>query len=339
MRSLLRLLVLGAGLALFASFVYRAGLEDIWEAVSRLGWLAPVVLAPYALVYGADTLGWAFAFGSRHRHGLGFRRLYRIRWCGEAVNNILPSATVGGEAVKVYLLHKHGVAAGDAAAAVIVGRTAQTLAQVAFIALGAGAFLGVAEDTSGLRVGTAIVLVASAAAVAALFWLQTHGMFTTLLRLLDALPWRLPGVGAQRERLHRVDRRVVEFYRYDRRHFLMSASSYLGGWLLDTLDILVVALLLGQPVGWWQALAIEAFVGVAKLMGFLVPGTLGIQESSIAVMCRLAGLPEAFGLAYAIIRRGRDVTFAAAGWLLLYLEETSLRGLSARVSGDAGQEL
>jgi uncharacterized membrane protein YbhN (UPF0104 family) len=112
----------------------------------------------------------------------------------------------------------------------------------------------------------------------------------------------------------------------------LSAGSYFAGWLLDTLDIFLVAWLLGMPIGWTQALAVEAFVSVAKVLGLFVPGALGVQESGIALVCRLAGLPDALGLAYAIIRRGRDVVYASLGWLLLYLGEATLKGLPARVA-------
>jgi uncharacterized membrane protein YbhN (UPF0104 family) len=113
---------------------------------------------------------------------------------------------------------------------------------------------------------------------------------------------------------------------------MLSVCGYFTGWLLDTLDIYLVSWLLGMPVGWTQALAIEAFISVAKMLGLFVPGALGVQESGIVVVCRLAGLPDALGLAYAIIRRGRDVVYASIGWLLLYLEEATLKGLPGRVA-------
>jgi len=338
MKTALRLFGMLLGLALFAGFLHRAGPGEIWHTVSRLGWLAPLALVPYALTYGADTLGWDCAFGSRNRHGLGFRQLYRIRWAGEAVNNVVPSASVGGEAIKVYLLCKRGVSVDDATSSVIAGRTVQTLTQVAFFALGSAAFLHVAGNEPGLRAGMAIALAVSVAAVATLFWLQTHGMFTLVLRLLDRVHWRSARLEGKRERLQRIDRQVLAFYRNDREYFLMSAGAYLAGWFLDSLDVIVVAFLLGLPITWFQALAIESFISIAKLTGFLVPGALGVQESSIALLCYWAGMPEAFGPAYAIVRRGRDVVFASAGWLLLYAEETRLRGFAARISAESSNE-
>lgn len=335
MKTVARLLLLAAGLALFAWFIQRAGVEEIWRTCLNLGWLAPLALVPYAVIYAADTLGWRFAFSGSVSLPVGFWRLYFVRWCGESVNNVVPSAYIGGESVKVYLLHKRGVPAGQAAASVIVGRTLQVLTQVLFIALGAAAFLWIADPGSHVQRGMAFALAGSVAAVAGLFWLQSHGMFSVTFRALSKFRLRFASLESKRQKLEQVDRRVVDFYRNERRRFALSAGAYFTGWLLDTLDIYLVAWLLGMPIHWTQALAVEAFISVAKMLGLFVPGALGVQESGIALVCRLAGLPDALGLAYAIIRRGRDVVYASIGWLLLYFEETTLKGLPGRVAKES----
>ncbi len=69
--------------------------------------------------------------------GVGFGTLVRIRWAGESINTVLPSAYIGGEAAKVQLLHKRGVPRMHSASSVVAGKTAQVLAQVMFIAAGA----------------------------------------------------------------------------------------------------------------------------------------------------------------------------------------------------------
>ena len=42
--------------------------------------------------------------------GLSLLRTSLVQLAGEAVNNLTPTANMGGEAVKVYLLRQHGVA-------------------------------------------------------------------------------------------------------------------------------------------------------------------------------------------------------------------------------------
>jgi putative membrane protein len=330
MKTAIRIGLLTAGLAVFAWFVRRTGLAEIWQTCANLGWPAPLMLVPFALVYCADTLGWLLAFGSNHRPNVSFRTLYRIRWCGEAVNSVLPSY-VGGEALKVYLLHKRGVTAKDGTASVVVGRTVQTLMQVVFIALGSAAFLQIAAPDSALRKGMVCVLGLSSLVVMILFWLQSRGMFSLLLRALQRIRLRIPKLESRRERLQLTDRQITGFYQRDRKRFAQSACAYLIGWLLDTLDIFLASYLLGMPITWLHALSIEAFVSVAKAIGFFVPGALGIQESGIVLVCRWAGLPDTFSLAYAIIRRGRELVFASVGWVMLYFEEAGLKRLPERM--------
>ena len=80
MKLALKIIVAGLGLALFAWFIQQAGPGEIARAFANLGWLAPVVLLPFGLVYLLDTLGWRFAFGDEGVPGVGFGTLARIRW-------------------------------------------------------------------------------------------------------------------------------------------------------------------------------------------------------------------------------------------------------------------
>ena len=321
MKLALRVIVAIAGLLLFALFVQRAGVADIGRAFSALGWFTPLVLLPFALVYLLDTLGWRFAFG-REGAGVSYGTLIRIRWAGESVNSIVPSAYIAGEAVKVHLLRKRGIPAVDTASSVVAGKTAQTLAQVVFIALGAlAASMNLPAD-SPAHVGMLVITCGATAVVAMLLWLQRRGIFRLLLALSARLRMRF--LSERADSLRQLDQRIFNFYRTDRRHFLLSTGFYFGGWLADTLEILVVSHLLGMPLDWSQAIAVEAFVGVAKGLGMFVPGALGVQESSVVFLFYLFGLPPALGVTYAIIRRGRDLIYAAAGGILLYAEHLPL---------------
>src|SRR5262245_17849849 len=95
------------GVVALAWFVLHADLAGIGRALSSLGWVALALLLRYLVVYVCDTLGWLCSFHEPLR--LRFVTLFRIRWAGEAVNNVVPSAYLGGEALKVYLLRKRGV--------------------------------------------------------------------------------------------------------------------------------------------------------------------------------------------------------------------------------------
>jgi len=325
MKLALRILVAAIGLALFAWFVQRAGVGEIARAFTNLGWLAPVVLLPFGLVYLLDTLGWRFAFGDEGVPGVGFGTLARIRWAGESINTVLPSAYIGGEAVKVQLLHKRGVPRVHSASSVVAGKTAQIVAQVMFIAAGAAAGVAILPQDSPARAGMLTITALAAVIVALLIWLQQRGMFRTLSAILP-----VRALTKRAESLRRLDERIFEFYRKDRLHFLLSTAAYFAGWIADTLEILLVSHLLGMPIDFSQALAVEAFISVAKALGIFVPGALGVQESGIVFLCYLFGLPPALGVSYAIIRRGREIVYVAIGGMFLYAEGLSFRRQIAR---------
>ena len=328
MKLALKILVALLGLALFGWFIQRAGPAEIARAFANLGWLAPVALLPFCLVYLLDTLGWYFAFGKAGVPRVGFRTLLRVRWAGESINSVLPSAYIGGEAAKVHLLHKRGVPRMDSASSVVAGKTAQFLAQVVFIAAGSIAGAGNLPPGSPARTGMLAMTALAIALVALLFWLQQRGMFRTLIAILPIRALR-----SRADILRQLDERIFEFYRHDRPHFALSTAAYLSGWLADSLEILFVSHLLGMPIDFTQALAVEAFISVAKGLGIFVPGALGVQESGIVFLCYVFGLPPALGISYAIIRRGREVVYAAIGGIFLYADGFSFRNPPAPAGG------
>lgn len=336
-RTFWKILFLLAGLALFGWYLWRVDWPAVGTVLGRLGWLAPLTLLPYFCVYVVDCLGWRFCLP--HRLPLSFPTLFRIRWSGEAVNNTLPSASVGGEAVKVYLLRRRGVPAHVGASSVVVGRSAQTAAQLLFILLAALVLLQLAGHQPGLRAGMLMVVAGGAGVLAGLFWIQSRGLFRSLLGLARALRLKLAFLEQRRGKIIELDEAITGFYRHHRPRFFVSAAFYMGGWLLDTMEIYLVAFLFGMAISWPQALVVEAFISVVKILGMWIPGTLGAQESSILLLGRLAGLPDTLCAAYALLRRVREIIFASAGWLLLYAGQASLRTIRSETDSAAAELL
>ena len=315
MKPFWKALFCGAGLALFGWYLANAGLAEVWEAILGIGAYAPLILVPYFVVYLVDCLAWAQTLPA---HRPPFWTLLRIRWAGESVNNLIPSAYIGGEAIKVLMLKDHGMSGTSAAGSAVISKTAQSVGQLIFVVMAAGFLFHLAGDQSSVRAGVAGVILAGLAALFCLFAAQRVGAYRTAGTLLRFLPFKLATLAARREKLRDLDRAILTFYRENPRKFYRSTALYLGGWLLDTVEIFLVAHLLGMPISWSQALVVEAFAGVAKAMGMWVPGSLGVQETGIVLIGRIAGIPETLGAAYALIRRARELIFAGVGLLFVY---------------------
>src|SRR5262245_21473888 len=126
-----RVLLLLGGAGLFLVLLIEVGPRAVVESFSTLSWrLLVVIVFPFVIVNTFDTLGWKFAF---RRAGVPFRALLLARLAGEAVNATTPSASVGGEAVKAWLLRRHAPVE-DTVSSVVVAKTTITIAQALFLA-------------------------------------------------------------------------------------------------------------------------------------------------------------------------------------------------------------
>jgi putative membrane protein len=330
----LRLILLALGLSLFGWFIYRAGPAEVWANVRQLGWCAPIVLLPYLLVYFCDTWGWCFAFGNYAAVRPSYWTLFRVRWMGESINNVIPSGYVGGEALKAYLLHKRGVPGLTAGTSVVASKTCQVLAQVLFIGLGAFAGHMNLPPDSNARRGMMMVALLSLVVIVLLFALQRRGMFNSFHAALSRLGIRIKAIDRHEAQLRQLDGQIFSFYHRDPKAFASSTLAYLLGWLGDALELYIICHLLGLHMSWTEAVAIESFISVAKAMGIFAPAAMGVQESGVLLLFHLFGLSTPAGVAYALIRRGRELFYVLVGGSLLYAEEASFKRVLIHAAED-----
>jgi len=225
-----------------------------------------------------------------------------------------------------------------AASSTVIGKTIQTFAQVGFITVGAIAGLTILPAGQPARYGMFAIAAVGTVLVILLFRLQRRGMFRALLGFTRKLRLPIPVFDRNESTLRELDDRIGNFWRTDPLHFRLSAVLYFIGSICDALEVLLVSHLIGMPLTWVEALAVESFTSVAKALGIFAPGSIGVQESGIVLLFRIFGLPQALGIPYAIIRRGREVIYAIIGIIFLHLEHTSVMALEQRARAEASSE-
>src|SRR6516165_9292577 len=100
---LLVALFLLAGLCLLGEMVWHVGMTDLLTSFGAVGWwMVPWILLESVPVV-LHTAGWAVCFPPRHQ-AVSFWHLALVRLAGSAINQVTPTATLGGELVKVLLL-------------------------------------------------------------------------------------------------------------------------------------------------------------------------------------------------------------------------------------------
>jgi len=310
----IRLSLLALGVGFFAYLVVTTGPQILLASMQSLSWwLVVVVVFPATLVATLDTFGWLFAF---RRNLASLPTLLFVRLAGEAFNATTPTASVGGEPVKAYLLRPR-VPLEDGLASVIVSKTTSVLAQGFFLVAGIALALIALPQASPLLKGMAWLAAAEALALGGFVLVQQKGCFGGGLRFLRRLGLSLGG--ARDEGAQRLDRALSNFYRHHRGRLTLSLLFHFGGWVAGSLEVYLILHLMGISISLITVLVIEAFAAAIKSAAFLIPGGLGALEGGNMAVFAAFGLGAGIGLSVTLVRRVRELTWVAAGLVALSL--------------------
>jgi len=304
----LKAVLLILGIVAIAASVYHIGPAPILEALARLTWWQLVLVClPYAAIMAVDTLGWRYAFPC---NPAPFHRLYGARLAGEALNLVTALGSMGGEAVKAWLIRRD-VTYEESVPSVVIAKTTSTIAQALFLLIGI-ALAWTMLSTDSRVIGAMLwLLVVEVAAVAGFVGVQVAGIVGRAGRLLE---WFgvAPGDHAQR-----LDVALRDYYRRDWRRLTWSTTFHLAGWLLGAVEAFVILVFLGIPADLVTATVIEALGAGVRFATFLVPASLGAFESANAAAFEAMGLGAGAGLAFSFVRRARQLVWIAVGMLVL----------------------
>lgn len=312
------------GAALLVFLVARFGWSDLAANLRLVSWGVVLVLGQEILAFVANTLGWRWAF-PRSAAVPSFAALLRARMAGDALNYLTPTASVGGEFVRLQMLAT-GSERVFLAASLTVAKVAQTLGQVAFIAVGLAIVAWQISLPEAVQWAAWSTMLAFVCAALALVWWQRRGMFAPLLWAVERVGWlRSP---RWRERIARLDGEVRALHR-DGFRFGLSVGAFALGWAFGVLEVYIVLWLLGVSPSWTMALAIEVFSATLDGLLFFVPAKLGTQEGGKVLIFSLLGLDPAKGLAAGVLRRIRELFWAGVGLALWWWKQGSGRSVMA----------
>lgn len=319
------------GLALAIGLVVVFGAADLGGLVLS-GW--PMVLLASAfrvMPLALDAFAWNHLFAPPDRRPAGF--MLKARWICESVNTLLPVAQVGGDVVRARLASRpfplpdgtsHGGGGGGASVLVDYLFGQVTLALFIILAVVLLILRGVDGASSSQAASGDWEVVALAALLAILLsqLLLIRALKRNVVQRLAARVSKLggpafAGLGGGAERM---DQHIADMLSRRQSVFVALAVKMVAH-LVRAVEVWGVLLLLGQPVTPAEALIIEGFVAFVRAAGFMVPGALGLQEGGIVAVGALIGVPAGPALAFALIRRGREVLTSLPGVVAWAREE------------------
>jgi len=293
------------GAALFAYAVERAGVSDIIEAIRRVGWGLILILALAGLRFlvRAECWRWCLPPGT----AFPLRRAFAAFLAGDAVGNVTPLGLLASEPTKV-LLTRHHLATREAVASLAVENLVYAASVLAMVGIG----------LVSLAANVAMPAAWRAALIGALGVLIIGG--GVALRAMRGT-WD-PRRGARprwRERLATVRDEAMRF----------SGGHPERLWRVFVLDLLFHALavvevyvtlewLLGdQSPTLVQAIVFEALNRVITAAFKFVPFRVGIDEASAGALAPVLSVNPAAGVALAVVRKVRNLSWAAIGLVLV----------------------
>ena len=216
-------------------------------------------------------------------------------------------------------LAQRGMRMQDAAAAITVSTTLQTLAQIAFALLGVALLGAQASHISqhALRTVGADRQRPAGAAGGRFYWMQRRGLFSKLMRAATRFAGKRDW-SQWMSQAQAIDLAVQDTYS---RGGPVAASFLLSlvGWLVGTGEVYLILQLIHHPVGWLDALLLESLGQAIRGAAFAIPGALGVQEGGYLLLAPLAGLPPDAALALSLAKRARELLLGLPGLLYLHL--------------------
>jgi glycosyltransferase 2 family protein len=308
------------GFPILGSMLWQVGSADILVGLQNVGfWFIPLLGLRFVPLF-CHTLGWAACFQRK----VPLQPLLLVQVAGTAINQITPTATIGGEVAKVLLLESI-IPKIDTAAAVMIDKASFTLSQVAYIGLGtlylSGRLTLPGELVIGLRLVFGLIFFGLLGFIA----FQRYGMLSKCVQQLAMF-----NIGRQRlnqlsQRLAPFDAHLARYYTTRQWRFVGSLLSHFVGFCCDGLRtyFLLWCLLGAQTPSFAEAVLVTVAIAAADQVFFFVPGRMGTLEGSrFAILTALHIMP-AYGLAFGLVARLEDLSWNGLG-LVVYTLRTRL---------------
>jgi hypothetical protein len=293
------------GAALFAYAVRRAGVAEILDGIRRVGWGLIIILALAGLRFLIRAECWRLCLPPTITFPLP--RALAAFLAGDAVGNVTPLGLLVSEPTKVVLT-RHHLAPRESVASLAVENLVYAASVIAMVGFGTVVLMTNVPMPRRWAIATVAALAAMLAAAAVAFramrgtWDPARGPRPQWREQLASIrDEAIRFSGGHPQRLWRVFGLDLAF------HALAVVEVYV------TLQWLVV----DQRPTFVQAIVFEALNRVVTAIFKFVPFRVGIDEVSAGALAPMLAVNPAAGVALAVVRKVRNLSWAAIGLALM----------------------
>jgi putative membrane protein len=291
-----------AGAGLFTALLVHQGVGQVLDAFATGEWGILGVVVYHLIPIFLDALAWWVLFPRPDR--LPLHQLFWMRWIGESISALVPSAAVGGDIARARLAAIHGAPLPVAAGTVLVDITLGIFVQAGFTVLGLVLLVSATGKHSFVR-PTVIGIVIALFAFAGFYFVQRLGIFRFLARIIS----RLAGSSDWQTLVHggeTWDETIRSLYA--RRRAVLACCAWTASSLIVGAGEIWLALwFLDLPDSFLNALILQSMVLTIRSAAFAVPAGLGVQESGYLLVGNLLGIPGDGAFALSLVWRAREI--------------------------------
>ncbi|MEC8147454.1 MAG: flippase-like domain-containing protein [Pseudomonadota bacterium] len=313
--KLIKIFFFCIGLALFLYLLSLNDLDDIANQIFFLGFNGFfIIYVIFILYFGSDSLSWQMTFTNIRFNARWASRFFGIRMVGEAYNNILPAASLGGEPLKALILkNNYQVSFVDSTSALIISKTVSMLSLVGFIGLAFFLSLDNPRLSSGQKNAGALLLSIATFFIFIFFILQKKYLLSRMSDFFCSR-FRKHKLIKLFEGIKKVDQNFNRFYINHKKRLALSFFFASLNWFFGVVELYLIFYFLGRPLTWEDAILLEGLIQLVRTMTFFIPSAIGTQEGAFFLGSQILLGAASLGLTASLIRRARDFI-----WIFLSL--------------------
>jgi hypothetical protein len=323
-------LLLAGGL-LWLTF-HSVNLNVIIGTVANFGPLCVLVVVPSAIAIATETWAWRQTFAAFGRMPK-LLPLLRVRVISEAAATVLPLGPLWSEGLKPHLLHKYcGMDLAESLTGIAARKYLLLLSQGCYLLL--GLVLGYHAFVQALAargygpawvagvVAASLLLMTAAEVLASVLGGGTAAQRTiSWLQVVPIHSWQRALTSCS-HRMSQIDTTAARFFRvpWPKRWWL--SLQYLGAWLAESFETWMILTMVGAPIDFAQALAVETVVVLVRHVLFALPAGLGAQELGYVAFLGALGISVEQCAVFALLKRVKELCWALLGYTLLASQGT-----------------
>ena len=302
------------GVILFGIFLNKLGKDALLLITQNFS-------LKYLLIYSGITLC-AFAplvwrwkvILSAYNIKISFWTLLRIQLAGYCISYITPSARIGGEPLKIYMLNKEcNVDLKTGTSSVIMDRYLELIGSIFLGLIGVIIFLFMPEISISIKLILGGLITISLIIIFFFYYrlAKNKGFFSSILKALSNIK-RHPKVYRT---LLDIDNQMSDFIINKKKEFFYSLSFYFLSGFLFILEFKYALLSFGITSTLTELILIVIMIGIVIFIP--VPMALGFLEGGQTALFNIIKGDGNIGMALSLIHRMRGIIISLIGFLLI----------------------